>query len=301
MSNNFQSYSTYQAPAETAGHEWRAIQVHDTVHQVSTIDGLVTETSQRNDAGHSGELNPYFGTDSIFATARNPNGSPATEILPATLVTIGGVQGPVSFFVAEGILQKNQDGSFSPSTDAPQVVPETDPTGQLTISEQEMAGINAALAEVPQGNLEGLVATASGVAVGRLDSAALAERFAQSSGLDVADSQARIAAIASTFQQKAETALTEHGGLAREDLPEFFAWAQKHRQGPLQETVQRMLLAHDVSGFKSLASQWMAETPPSPNALRAAGLQVRSQGQRHEVLLRGSWMSPEAAARAGLI
>ena len=224
-----------------------------------------------------------------------------TEITADTLVKIAGVQAPVSFWVSEGMLQKAPGGTYVQAAGNAPPAPTADTTDLMPISEQGMASINAAIAEVPQGNLDSLMATATGVAIGKITAASMVQRFAQISGLGIEESQARVTTIMTAYQGQAEQALTTRAGVAKADLPEFFAWARANRQGQLQETVQRQMHAHDVSGFKALASEWMASTPPSLNALKAAGLSVRQQGTGHEVFVRGSWMSPGAAARAGLI
>ena len=140
-----------------------------------------------------------------------------------------------------------------------------------------------------------------GVAVGRLDSAALAHRFAQASGLDVGESHIRIATIKAAFQTQADTALTNRYGVAPADLPAFYGWCRDNQQGAMQEALRKQLHGHDVSGYRALASQWLVATPPSLNALKATGIPVRAQGTGSEVWVRGSWMTPGAAAKTGLI
>ena len=112
MNSGFSSYTPSGAPVEPVGQSGALIRVHDTVNRVSIGDGEVTEGTQAFDKGSTAELNPYRGTESVFATAMAPNGAPVTEILPDTLVTIGGTQAPVSFWVSEGLLQKAPDGTY---------------------------------------------------------------------------------------------------------------------------------------------------------------------------------------------
>lgn len=69
----------------------------------------------------------------------------------------------------------------------------------------------------------------------------------------------------------------------------------------LQEAIQKQLYTHDVSGYKALATQWRSRVTPSLEAFKARGIAVRKQGQSHEVFMHGQWMSPGAAARAGLV
>ena len=302
MSNNFQSYQIGQEelhpePARNSGPQ---VFIRDTVTKVSTIDGVVTETTSGHQKDTAAGLNPYHGTASVLATARHPQGLPVTEILPSTLVTIDGIQASVSMWVSEGRLQKTADGTYVEGAgNAPTMMEDT--SDFLPISEQAMGTINAALAEVDQGSLDGLAAVGTGVAIGRLDLGKLAHKFGQASGLASEESHARIATITAAFQAQADAALKTRSGIGAEDLPAFYQWARANRQGQLQEAVQKQLHQHDVSGYKVLASQWVASTAPSLNALRAAGHTVRQQGEKPEVFIAGSWMSPSAAARAGLV
>lgn len=303
MNGNLQSFSTYQGPTEpTSAPQWNAVRVHDGVNRMSSIDGVLTETADAaNGKGHAGELNPYHGTDSIFATARSPNGLPVTEILPSTLVEIAGVQAPVSFWVSEGILQKQADGSYGQTEGKAEAAPEDTAADFLPLDAAAMGSINQALAEVPQGNLDSIMAVATGVAIGRIAPGALAQKFAQASGLSIEESSARVATITAAFQGQTEQALMTRSGLTRSDIPEFMAWAKATHQGALQEAVSLQMMTHNVSGFAALAEKWFASVPPSVAALKAAGIPSRVQGNGTEILVRGQWMSPKAAAKAGLI
>lgn len=303
MNGNLQTFSTYQAPAEQpSGSTWNAVRVHDAVNRISSVDGALTETADAANAkGHSGELNPYHGTDSIFATARSPNGLPVTEILPSTLVEIAGVQAPVSFWVSEGLLQKAADGSYVQTTGKAEAAPVDNSADFLPLDHAAMGTINQALAEVPQGSLDSIMASATGVAIGRLAPASLVQKFAQASGLTLEESSARVATITAAFQGQTEQALMTRSGLTRSDIPDFMAWAKATQQGALQEAVSLQMMTHNVCGFAALAEKWFAAVAPSVAALRAAGIPSRVQGNGTEILVRGQWMSPKAAAKAGLI
>ena len=88
--------------------------------------------------------------------------------------------------------------------------------------------------------------------------------------------------------------------MAQADLQGFYQWARENHRGELQQAVQRQMQQADVSGYKPLADRWMAATAPSVAALKAAGVPVRTHTAGSEVFLRGQWMSPGAAAKAGL-
>jgi hypothetical protein len=302
MNSNFASYQIGQDEPhpEPARNNGPQVFVRDTITKVSSVDGADTEATQGLQKDTAASLNPHHGTESVLATARHPRGLPFTEITPDLLVTVDGVQASVAFWVSEGRLQKSADGTYVEGAgNAPAVMEDT--SDVLPISEQAMGTINAALAEVDQGSLDGLSALGMGVAVGRLDVGTLAHKFGQASGLASEESHARIATITAAFQAQADAALKSRSGIGAEDLPGFYQWAKANHREQLQEAVQKQLHRHDVSGYAALASKWKASVAPSLNAFKAAGIPVRSQGNTPEVFVAGSWMTPSAAARAGLI
>lgn len=211
-------------------------------------------------------------------------------------MTIGGIQGKVSFFVGEGILQQDADGKFtegSGQAEAPQVT-EGD---HFPVDDGAMSVVNAALEALPDHALDMVTAQGIGVALGRLDDASLTSKFSQASGLDLAASHDRLTTIKAIYQEQADKALESRHGIGAADKADFDAWAKANRRGQLQEAIGKQLRGHHVSGYKTLAHQWLSETAPSINAIKAAGIPVRGQ----EIFIQGSWMSPAAAARAGLI
>lgn len=273
----------------------------DTILSVTSIDGVVTETSQTHDIGSVAELNPHHGTDSILATARHPRGLPVYEIEANTLIEVNGVQAPVAFWVKEGVIQKNADGSFSEASSRPQETPEVDTADYQQIGGRDMATVNDALAEVDQGNFDGLAATAIGTAIGRIDPGALLNKFSQVSGHGGEEAQSRVDSIMAIYQGQADSAITARFGIARADLPAFYQWARVNHQGQLHEAVHKQVHQHDVSGYKPMADRWLTSNPPSAAALKAAGYPLRMQGQQQEVFVQGQWMRPEAAARLSMI
>ena len=299
------NYQQYQAGTENSQHEapthtGARVTIRDTVTFATTNDGVMTGHTAGHDKGSTAELNPYYGTDTFGATAQNPDGSPVTELLPTTLVKIDGVQAPISFWVNEGRRQKGSDGKYTEAAGQAVEAPKADANDFLPIDRNSMDRLNHALEPLPQENLDSLMATAVGIAAGRLDQASLATQFANVTGRELNESQARMEAVQAIYQAQANEALTSRNGLSPADLPKFYEWARTQRRELLQEAIQKQLLTHDVSGYKALATQWRSRVAPSIEAFKAQGIPVRQQGQSHEVFIRGQWMSPGAAARAGL-
>ncbi|NMM06342.1 hypothetical protein [Polaromonas sp.] len=302
MSDNFQSYSTYvpQGNEETFS---RGPQIREEmpIHRTSSIAGVMTESSEKNidrsDSGHD------TTTGGWLASARSTTGRAVSQadITPDTLISFDGMQAKASFWVSEGRLSKGADGSYTEGAgpvEAPQVV-----QGDIApIPDAVMEGVNAALEPLPQSSLDMITAHGISVALGHQDDASLTRRFAQVSGLELADSHERLTAIKAVYQKQADHAIQSRAGVSAADAPEFWQWCRTNHQGQLQDALGKQLHAADVSGYTALANRWLSSTAPSLNALKAGGIPVRTNGSGvNECYIRGSWMTPSAAARAGLV
>lgn len=274
--------------------------------RVVTRGGVQVVETAGQEKGRASELNPHHGSDSVLATAQHPKGLPVYRIEDETLITVNGVQASAAFWAKEGVLTKNPEGDYVEATEAPQAEPEAFDGEVDPIPEQYMAAVNAALEPLPQDALDGFAAVAVGAAVGRIDQAAMVTKFAQASGVDLADAEARIGAVAQVYRVQTLKALAKQG-IGEQDAEAFFDYCRKHKPEAMQEAIGRQLHAHDVSRWAPLARQWLAEVAPSVETLKAAGLQTRksSHGAKgHEVFIPGAgkgWMSLSAAARSGLI
>jgi len=301
MSDNFQSYSSYTPGPEEIYAAMPQLREAAPVYRTSSTNGAVSESTERShDTGHSGQINPYSGTDSWQATARTTTGRAVSEITPDTLVELDGVQAKVSFWVGEGRLSKSADGKYTEATAAPVAPQET--TGEIMpMDDGAMGVINAALDPLPQHALDLITAQAIGAAVGRLSEESLTTKFAQASGIDPADSHQRLTTIKAIYQDQADTALRTRVGMAAADTQAFWAWAKANHGGQLQEAIGKQLRSADVSGYTALAKQWQSRTAPQLAALQAGGIPTRKGNNGAECFLQGMWMSTAAAARSGLI
>jgi len=297
--SNFQSYQSY-VPHEEVFTAAPSIRQDSPVFRTSSTSGVNTDTvEQSTDRGNSGHSSTATGWQ---ATARSDQGRAidGPDITPDTLVTINGLQGKVSFFVSEGILTKSPDGSY---TEGQGQAPATqEPQGDIEMMPADlMAGINAALEPLPQYSMDRIAAQGISVALGNSDDATLTKEFAKASGIELADSHERLSAVKGIYQAQANNAIQSRAGIGAADAPDFWAWCRASHGRQLQDAIGKQLHGADMSGYTKLASQWMAETPPSLAALKAGGLATRDQGSGQQVYLKGQWMGLGAAARAGLI
>ena len=308
-SGNFQRYSPMLNDAQPENvRDTSQVRIHDTVTRTTTTaDGQVIVTGHTHHQATAAELNPHHGTGSVLATARNPDGRPVLAILPTTMIEIDGLQAPVSFWVKEGRLHKTADGGYGEGGTSEQQTAQATaaaaqaPTSDIVpLSAEGIAGVNLALGDTPAGHVDGILGMAAGVVSGSMDAAALVAHFSRVSGYSPEDCHARLTVMAAPFQAQADAALTTRAGLAAGDLPEFYAWAKANQKEALRDCMLKQIHGSDVSGYRALASKWQNTVAPSLDAFRGAGVPVRNQGGKSEVFLQGSWMSPGAAARAGL-
>ena len=301
MSDNFQSYSSYTPGPEEVYAAMPQLREEAPVYRTSSTNGAVSQSTERShDTGHSGQINPYSGTDTWQATARTTTGRAVSEITPDTLVELDGMQAKVSFWVSEGRLSKGADGKYTEAAGTPEAPQEI--TGEImAMDDGAMNVINAALDPLPQHALDQITAQGIGVALGRLTDESLTVKFAKASGIDLADSGERLNTIKAIYQDQADTALRTRAGIAQADTPAFWAWAKANHGGLLQEAIGKQLHSADVSGYTALAKQWQSRTAPQIAALQAAGIPTRKGSKGDECFLQGLWMSTTAAARSGLI
>jgi hypothetical protein len=296
-----QSYQTYVPQPEDVDIP-PAQRDGNVSHRVAFVDGQMTEiVESRHTQGNSGQINPHYGTDTWEATARTPEGRAVEEITDTTLVTIGGLQAPVSFFVKEGNLQKLPDGTFAEGTGESKEGPKETNDDVFRVNDEAMSVINDALDPLPEHALAGFTAQGIGAALGRFDEASMVKKFADGSGLELADSQQRVDAIKAMYQGHADYALEHRFGIGAADRAEFWAWAKAEHGSQLQDAIGKQLHGHDVSGYRALAEKWKSSTAPSVASLKAAGIPTRVGGLGQECYVAGKWMSPATAARAGLI
>lgn len=74
-----------------------------------------------------------------------------------------------------------------------------------------------------------------------------------------------------------------------------------HHKGALRDAVQKQVHSLDLSGWRGLASRYLADMPPTLEAVKAGGYDTRQQGDRAEVFMDGRWITIAAAARLGML
>lgn len=306
------THSTYDAseqqPEETPQDSVRYASSVGTTHAVTLRDGVATtDNSTKGLRVLSSELNPHCGDGSVFATARNPRGFAVTEITPETLITVHGMQAPVKFFEEQGVIHRGADGRYAEGSGQPQGAEEETPPAPesrpdyLTMTTETAQSVDDALSEIPDHHIDPLAGLGVGVAIGELDVSVLEAHFSNYSGASTEVAASRVATMQAAYQQQADTAITGRCGIEAEDLGSFYVWARESQKGALREAVQKQIHSHDLSGYRALASRYLASNPPSLEAVKAGGYPVRQEGQQAEVFMDGRWLTIATAARLGLL
>ena len=305
--SNFHSYQSYQGPTQAVEAEPRpAIRIDADAGRTTRatfVDGQLREESFSVEQFKSSEMNPHYQDGTVFETAQNVNSFGVTEITPETLITINGVQAPVKFWEGEGFVHKGADGQYregpgDAAEDQPEAQPE-DNADQLSMPPDVVAAVDGAIEGVSDHHIDPLIAFGLGAATGELDASAFEARFMQYSGANAQEAAVKASLIFSAYQAQADAALTERGGIAREDLPGFYEWAKDTQKGALRGAIERQIRSSDFGGLRALASRYLSEMPPTLEAVQAGGYQTRTLGDMPEVLIDGRWMTINTAARLG--
>jgi hypothetical protein len=307
------SYNTYEShEQEPEESQEQGVRINADAGRTTTVsirDGVaVTDTSSKGQRVLSSELNPHHLDGSVFASAKSPTGFAVTEITPDTLITVSGVQGPVRFFEAQGIVHRAADGSYAEGSGKPEGTPEESPQGSdeanpnhMTMTTETARSVDDALDVVQDQHLDRLTALGISVASGELDSATLEAKFSQFSGVTAAEAASRVATMRSAYQGQADNAITARCGIDADDLQHFWGWAKETERGALRDAVQKQIHSHDLSGYRALASRYLAANPPSLEAVKAGGYAVRTEGGQPEVMIDGRWLTVATAARLGML
>jgi hypothetical protein len=309
--SNYGSHQTYQGLPTEPLPDVGIVRINADAGRTTSVsihDGVAVTDTTSGQRVLSSELNPHHGDGSVFATARNPRGFAVTEITPDTLITVAGVQGPVSFFEAQGLVHRGTDGRYAEGSGEPEGAPEETPQGSqdadadhMTMTIEAAQSVDDALAVVPDQHIDPLAALGVGVAAGELDMSTMTARFAEYSGVSPEEASTRVATMRDAYQTQADSAITSRCGIDATDLGDFYGWAKENQRGALRDAVQKQIQRNDLSGYRALASRYLAANPPTVEAVKAGGYAVRTDGQRAEVLMDGRWLTIAAAARLGML
>lgn len=308
------NFTSYQHGAEEAQlqpqHITQTIRHNPETTRVVVREGVQSVETAGQDKARSSEAGPFHGTEGIFSTARNANGTPVMVIGDDTLLEYQGVQATAKTLAMAGVISRNPDGTYAESQsslgnpETEESPEEATGSGDVPIHPVNMAEIHEAVTGLDEGVVHGILSIGIGVASGKLDAGKLEDHWARATGQRGEDS--KLGRLQAIFQFQADRA-TMKAGIAQEDLGNFYEWAKANHRDQLADAIQKQVHQASSAGYATLAAKYMSSSAPSVEALKAAGLQVRKSSHRHgqvEVFIPragAGWMSPSAAARAGFL
>lgn len=303
--SNLTTYQTFNdnQPMPEAAPTWQPVRVVSGTQSVTMTDGEVSSEFKGQDKASSNEASPYHGTEGLFATARNQNGTPVMAIGDDTLLTLpDGMQAAAKTLASLGVITKNPDGSYSEG--GQQQAPQAAPSGDLVPLPQDHAELlQAAIGDMPDAHAMSVAAAAIGAITGRLDAGAVVAKFQSLTGMDAPAAAQRVGAMQAVFQAQTDFAVTKLYGIGEADRDAFYAFCRGSKREAMADALGRQIHGNDVSGWRGLAQQFLSTQAPSVEAFKRAGVPTRPSHHKAgdtEVFVGGSWMSRHAAARAGL-
>ena len=299
--SNYASYNAYQDRGN-AEEVYQTPSLSNTggTTSVTVRDGEMVATTGTVSSVTSRELTPY-AADDWRSTATKPNGSPATEITPDTIVTVNGIRGRVKDFATAGALVKSGDG-YTLAEAAGEAQPQGDlqSNPDAAIFPQEIGDtIQAAAEPFPQYAYDNAALTAMHAATTGEGLQSITDKLARQTGMEPRDVAQRVEFIYDQYETQVSRYVTKNG-IAQEDLQDFYEFCRGN-QGEMLKAIQRQAWQEDLAGWKGLINKFQNNTNPSLKVLKENGFEVRKLGDEPEVRIGGMWMTPKQAAKAGLI
>lgn len=239
---------------------------------------------------------------SIAATARTPWGSVASQINDESIVSIGGMETNAATAAKMGLLKRDAQGNYSDSQgsnqaqqQAPVAAPVADTDDAVQIHPEALAGINGAIADLPQSIYENAVAKVISSGMDSLDMNRLGEYMET----DPADARARMEFVVANYKAAADIAVR---GIVGKDSSEFFDWAGTEAGEAGKQAMLQMVLGGSTAAMKALASTWVKATNPSDAALNQGGFETKTERDGTRMIkVSGTWTSLAAAVRNGWV
>lgn len=288
-------------------------QLMDAPRGASVQAGLGGVTTSMGGQTHSAPAVSTFNTADLvgghsdfLGTARN-SGIPARgNLQPSSVVTFQGMEVDLATLEALGEVKRTATG-YETATPASNQQAGNQPQQQHQAQQQNTPdGLEAFPAEVesafanaidpvPQAIYDQSIAR---VLEGGLESININE-IAALSGMSPAEAQQRAEFVVQAFTMQADQIAKAQG---IETPAEVWEWAKTEQGEKFADARRQLAFTRNTAPLRSLVDSYFREVPPTVEALKRGGFNVRQDTAGNTVFnLNGNWMTPEAAARAGLI
>ena len=126
--------------------------------------------------------------------------------------------------------------------------------------------------------------------------------FSQSTGQSPAEATASVGKAMQAFSTAADKYLGKTVGLPQSDIPAFYAWARANAASDLKLAANDIVSKNSFRSLGKMVGAWSQATPPSINALEAAGYKVTNGSDgKATIMINGRQISVAAASKARLI
>lgn len=305
---NIGGFASYEVPVET--HQ-PLIGNNPIQHNLGSVLTVGVGGNSQSNGVHTvstSELNP--GQSNFLDTARN-SGMPAMgNLTPDTVVNFMGMEVDLATLEAMGEVKRTSTGYELPGQDRgvqQQQLPNQGQQQQQQAQQNSASnGVELFAAEVEQNIAQAIdpipqvfydTAVASAIESG-IEGININD-VAYHSGMTPDQVRQTAELISNAFTKQADSVATSSG---IENPAEVWDWAMAERKEQFMDARRQLAIGRNPSALKALVSEYYASVPPTAEALQKAGIQLRTDHTGETVaLIRGNWMTPAAAARAGLI
>ena len=304
MSNNYQSLQmqTGDAPSDISveEHTGNGISVKQTGGTtVVNQDGSVSSRGFSS----SGETEA--------PTFLNKFGNPSASFDPEGSVQIGGMT--VASKVAErmGYISKDQGGNTqvnksAVANDSALPLPPAEQTAEeasqdLGLNPQELANLDDQLSELDDHALSAVSASAIGALATSGDLTKAIERYAQTTGAEPAEAEAKVLQAVQPFFDAGARYLETKVGLPASDHEQFLDYCRTEQPQQLREAFEAITQKNSYIKLGRMVDGFTRNTTPSLEALDNHGIEHRQANNRTQVKLNNQWVDLVAARRSALI
>ena len=235
---------------------------------------------------------------SVAATLNSTFGRPSVELIPGDPST----RTSVETALREGLIRRNPWGQFEDvlTDDGKQPALAADPTEKEAPADLSEGAFDASddtdwaadIDPLPQHSYDGAVASVVAVVahgMGSLDDTAKALAASAAISPELAREYVQEGVA---MHERAVARAVAPMGLTGGRLEQFYE-AVRSQPAKLQDALQRLVHARDVSGFKALAVAFKVANPVDVSAYRAAGFQTSVDRDTGDLLLKrpgGDWV-----------
>lgn len=204
---------------------------------------------------------------------------------------------------AGGNNQINQSAIANASAgEAPAPQQSTEEASQdLGLSPQELAGIDEQLSALDDHALSAVSASAIGALATNGDLTKAIERYAQTTGAEPAEAEAKVLQAVQPFFDAGARYLETKVGLPSSDHEQFLEYCRTEQPQQLREAFEAITQKNSYIKLGRMVDGFTRNTTPSIEALDNHGIEHRQANGRTQVKLNNQWIDLVAARRSALI